>query len=179
MDAKALLRAQKAAAKVQHPYASYNASGQLRCVVCAVPGEFTSLPSFCPSVSPLCSSPGCGELRWYRVQLTKQLSNGTRICSRNSTDRARSVRRLRRLSEPLPLRSGNRPPSRNRRLLSGSVCRSRNLRPTTMGHHFQLASSRQGTSQMSRTRMLRWKLPPHRQNRRRRVMPSSMPSSPL
>lgn len=42
MDAKALLRAQKAAAKVQHPYASYNASGQLRCIVCAVPGEFSS-----------------------------------------------------------------------------------------------------------------------------------------
>ncbi|EKC99356.1 hypothetical protein A1Q2_06293 [Trichosporon asahii var. asahii CBS 8904] len=39
MDAKALLRAQKAAAKVQHPYASYNASGQLRCIVCAVPAD--------------------------------------------------------------------------------------------------------------------------------------------
>lgn len=39
MDAKALLRAQKAAAKVKHPYASYNASGQLRCTICAVPGE--------------------------------------------------------------------------------------------------------------------------------------------
>jgi zinc finger protein 830 len=41
MDAKSLLRAKKAEAKIQHPYASYNAAGQLRCSICAIPGVFT------------------------------------------------------------------------------------------------------------------------------------------
>lgn len=41
MDAKSLLRAKKAEAKIQHPYASYNAAGQLRCSICAIPGVST------------------------------------------------------------------------------------------------------------------------------------------
>ncbi|ORX37601.1 hypothetical protein BD324DRAFT_650171 [Kockovaella imperatae] len=36
MDAKSLLRAKKAGAKIEHPYASYT-SGQLKCSICAVP----------------------------------------------------------------------------------------------------------------------------------------------
>lgn len=51
MDAKALLRAQKAGAKVQHPHASYSAAGQLRCVVCAVPGECPRWPLALPPSS--------------------------------------------------------------------------------------------------------------------------------
>ncbi|WVQ95925.1 hypothetical protein IAU59_003024 [Kwoniella sp. CBS 9459] len=37
MDAKSLLRAKKAEARIKHPYASYNAAGVLRCSICAVP----------------------------------------------------------------------------------------------------------------------------------------------
>ncbi|KJE03759.1 zinc finger protein 830 [Cryptococcus gattii NT-10] len=37
MDAKSLLRAKKAEARINHPYAAYNASGVLRCSICAVP----------------------------------------------------------------------------------------------------------------------------------------------
>ncbi|WOO82164.1 Zinc finger protein [Vanrija pseudolonga] len=37
MDAKSLLRARKATARVEHPHASYTAAGQLRCAICAVP----------------------------------------------------------------------------------------------------------------------------------------------
>ncbi|ODO03580.1 zinc finger protein 830 [Cryptococcus wingfieldii CBS 7118] len=37
MDAKSLLRAKKAEARITHPYATYNASGVLRCSICAVP----------------------------------------------------------------------------------------------------------------------------------------------
>ncbi|BEJ13518.1 hypothetical protein CspHIS471_0306920 [Cutaneotrichosporon sp. HIS471] len=37
MDAKSLLRAKKAGSRIQHPYASYSAAGQLRCSICAVP----------------------------------------------------------------------------------------------------------------------------------------------
>jgi len=43
MDAKSLLRAKKATARVEHPYASYNAAGVLRCSICAVPGEYALL----------------------------------------------------------------------------------------------------------------------------------------
>jgi zinc finger protein 830 len=39
MDAKSLLRAKKASARIEHPYASYNAAGVLRCSICAVPGK--------------------------------------------------------------------------------------------------------------------------------------------
>ena len=42
MDAKSLLRAQKAQAKIEHPYASYSASGVLKCSICAVPGTSSS-----------------------------------------------------------------------------------------------------------------------------------------
>ncbi|KAL7425242.1 hypothetical protein Q5752_000930 [Cryptotrichosporon argae] len=35
MDARSLLRAKKAEARVEHPYASYTVAGQLRCTVCA------------------------------------------------------------------------------------------------------------------------------------------------
>ncbi|KAL1412566.1 hypothetical protein Q8F55_000313 [Vanrija albida] len=37
MDAKSLLRARKATARVEHPHAAYTAAGQLRCAICAVP----------------------------------------------------------------------------------------------------------------------------------------------
>ncbi|UOH84497.1 hypothetical protein LQV05_001298 [Cryptococcus neoformans] len=37
MDAKSLLRAKKAEARINHPYATYNVSGVLRCSICAVP----------------------------------------------------------------------------------------------------------------------------------------------
>ncbi|OCF34353.1 hypothetical protein I316_03867 [Kwoniella heveanensis BCC8398] len=37
MDAKSLLRAKKAEARINHPYAAYNAAGVLRCAICAVP----------------------------------------------------------------------------------------------------------------------------------------------
>ncbi|WWC73820.1 uncharacterized protein I206_107792 [Kwoniella pini CBS 10737] len=37
MDAKSLLRAKKAEARITHPYAAYNAAGVLRCSICAVP----------------------------------------------------------------------------------------------------------------------------------------------
>ncbi|WVR07954.1 hypothetical protein IAU60_004997 [Kwoniella sp. DSM 27419] len=37
MDARSLLRAKKAEARITHPYAAYNAAGVLRCSVCAVP----------------------------------------------------------------------------------------------------------------------------------------------
>ncbi|CAK9783262.1 hypothetical protein CC85DRAFT_325137 [Cutaneotrichosporon oleaginosum] len=37
MDAKSLLRAKKAAARIEHPHATYSAAGQLRCSICAVP----------------------------------------------------------------------------------------------------------------------------------------------
>ncbi|ORY34652.1 hypothetical protein BCR39DRAFT_585618 [Naematelia encephala] len=37
MDARSLLRAKKAEARIEHPYASYTSRGDLRCSVCAVP----------------------------------------------------------------------------------------------------------------------------------------------
>ncbi|KAK1923485.1 hypothetical protein DB88DRAFT_300217 [Papiliotrema laurentii] len=37
MDARSLLRAKKAEARVDHPYAAYSAAGVLRCSICAVP----------------------------------------------------------------------------------------------------------------------------------------------
>ncbi|WWC66011.1 uncharacterized protein I303_108633 [Kwoniella dejecticola CBS 10117] len=37
MDAKSLLRAKKAEARITHVYAAYNASGVLRCSICAIP----------------------------------------------------------------------------------------------------------------------------------------------
>ncbi|WWD20409.1 hypothetical protein CI109_104885 [Kwoniella shandongensis] len=37
MDARSLLRAKKAEARISHPYAAYNAAGVLRCSICAVP----------------------------------------------------------------------------------------------------------------------------------------------
>ncbi|WVN87471.1 uncharacterized protein L203_102653 [Cryptococcus depauperatus CBS 7841] len=37
MDARSLLRAKKAEAKIVHPYASYTAAGSLRCSICSVP----------------------------------------------------------------------------------------------------------------------------------------------
>ncbi|WWC92673.1 uncharacterized protein L201_007632 [Kwoniella dendrophila CBS 6074] len=37
MDAKSLLRAKKAEARINHPYAAYNSAGVLRCSICAVP----------------------------------------------------------------------------------------------------------------------------------------------
>ena len=40
MDARSLLRAKKAEARVDHPYAAYSAAGVLRCSICAVPGEW-------------------------------------------------------------------------------------------------------------------------------------------
>jgi zinc finger protein 830 len=45
MDAKSLLRAKKAGARIDHPYATYSAAGQLRCSICAVPGELLCLQS--------------------------------------------------------------------------------------------------------------------------------------
>ncbi|KAK8849783.1 hypothetical protein IAR55_005119 [Kwoniella newhampshirensis] len=37
MDARSLLRAKKAEARISHPYAAYTAAGVLRCSICAVP----------------------------------------------------------------------------------------------------------------------------------------------
>ncbi|WVW87041.1 hypothetical protein I302_109097 [Kwoniella bestiolae CBS 10118] len=37
MDAKSLLRAKKAEARITHPYAAYNSAGVLRCSICATP----------------------------------------------------------------------------------------------------------------------------------------------
>ncbi|WRT69823.1 uncharacterized protein IL334_006814 [Kwoniella shivajii] len=37
MDAKSLLRAKKAEARITHPYATYTAAGVMRCSICAVP----------------------------------------------------------------------------------------------------------------------------------------------
>ncbi|WVQ84447.1 hypothetical protein IAT38_006599 [Cryptococcus sp. DSM 104549] len=37
MDARSLLRAKKAEARITHPYASYTAAGALRCSICATP----------------------------------------------------------------------------------------------------------------------------------------------
>ncbi|EIW71422.1 hypothetical protein TREMEDRAFT_22984, partial [Tremella mesenterica DSM 1558] len=37
MDARSLLRAKKAEARIDHPYASYSSAGQLRCSICAIP----------------------------------------------------------------------------------------------------------------------------------------------
>ena len=45
MDARSLLRAKKAEARIAHPYASYSAAGQLRCTICAIPGMSASLVS--------------------------------------------------------------------------------------------------------------------------------------
>ncbi|KAK4687382.1 hypothetical protein P7C73_g2740, partial [Tremellales sp. Uapishka_1] len=39
MDAKSLLRAQRATTKIEHPYATYTQAGQLKCSICAVPGK--------------------------------------------------------------------------------------------------------------------------------------------
>ena len=50
MDARSLLRAKKADVRINHPYATYTASGQLRCSICAVPGP----PVFPPT--PLVSA---------------------------------------------------------------------------------------------------------------------------
>ena len=50
MDARSLLRAKKAEARIEHPYASYTAAGILRCAICAAPGKFPSIlfPLPCP-----------------------------------------------------------------------------------------------------------------------------------
>jgi len=42
MDARSLLRAKKAEARIEHPHATYTATGVLRCSICAIPGM--SLP---------------------------------------------------------------------------------------------------------------------------------------
>jgi hypothetical protein len=44
MDARSLLRAKKAESRIDHPYAAYSATGQLRCSICAIPGM--SFPVF-------------------------------------------------------------------------------------------------------------------------------------
>ena len=53
MDARSLLRAKKAEARIEHPYAAYNAAGQLRCSVCAAPGEHLVLAVLRPCAAAL------------------------------------------------------------------------------------------------------------------------------
>lgn len=64
MDARSLLRAKKAEARIEHPYAAYTAAGQLRCSVCAIPGQ-SSLDSPRRMLKPAVQ-------QWEAHLLTKQ-----------------------------------------------------------------------------------------------------------
>lgn len=89
MDAKSLLRAKKAEARINHPYAAYNASGVLRCSICAVPG--TPICSLCRS-STLSLIPSVKQ--WDAHLLTKQhrTSVAREKAEREKSERAKRSR---------------------------------------------------------------------------------------
>lgn len=89
MDAKSLLRAKKAEARINHPYAAYNASGVLRCSICAVPG--TPICCLCKS-STLSLIPSVKQ--WDAHLLTKQhrTSVAREKAEREKSERAKRSR---------------------------------------------------------------------------------------